>query len=446
MVEYEELDLKEGNDELDLIETKSPIRRAGEAYVRPFEKISQTSGRAGLSALLGAAETAGRAFGGVPQLPGEARQTLSQALLGELSPLERGAYRAGGQAALTFGLGGSPGAAALAAGGGLLGQAVEEGGGGPIAQAVAEISPLVIAPYASAKLLATGEAGPLIRSGKALGMTNAEIAPLIRGEGAKKAAFSTIASKSTRTKMLNRSFKGLERATDRLSQEARRIGEVSPDIKSGLMDDLAELRVSITSDPYISARSKKGLKILEETAAGIGRSEPTGQSLYNAYRNLNRDYRESPYIVSEINKKIGEALKKASPQFGEEFDNTNKLWRSFYALKKANGKAMGFNPLDHAEAYAAIYALAKREPGKLASALESVAGRTAFTKAMLGPRMQKATEKLARSFADNKPAAAAAALQSIESELYRVLEPNEDLDLVEIEAPRETTATLTRLR
>lgn len=401
-------------------ETTSPLMRGG-----------RTLGRLGLAALEGVTKSASQ-LGGQPDL-----LAIRQAQLGEPARtpffeaetgLEKGVSRAAEAALSTAALGGGGKIAGLAAGGGFLGQAVEEAGGGPTSQFVAEILPLAFSPVAAGKLVPSKAQKPLVDAAKRLGMTNKELAPLIRGPGAHGLSQSFLAKPATRKKIVEQSEKGVNRALSNADEAVRKIGEISQDLRTGLLDSFNELASKVEAGVGELAGNKKAASFLRQEMRQIAPRELTGNDLRKLYRAINENAVLRQSEVGRIAKEtIVDTIAKANPQAAKEFQTANQLYTRLKVIE--GGPRHAGERLDRMELYGLVTGIATGHTGQSIKTYLGTEGiRSSFTKAVSGPRGHRLVQKMFSALAEGKPAVAQAAAK-------RLLEETEQYDGKE-ESPR----------
>jgi len=377
----------------------------------------RAAGRLGLSALIGAARGASQ-LGGQPDLrrPQERGEFFSPE-----TGLEKGVARGAEAALTTAALGGGGKVAGLAASGGLLGQAVEEAGGGPAAQFVAEILPVALSPVVAGKLVPSKANRPFVKAAKRLGMTDKEIAPLVRGGKANSLAKSFIAKPSTRKKIVAQSEKGVQKALRSADEAVAKIGPLPQDLRTDILESFGELSGKVEGGIGELAGDKAAANFLRQEMRQIAPKELTGNDLRKLYRAINdKDALRSSEVGRLAKEKIVEVMTKANPTAAKDFETANQLYRRLKIIE--GGPRHAGERLDRMELYGLVTGIATGHTG---GAIKSYAGaeglRSAFTKAVSGPRGHRLVQKMFSALAEGKPAVAQAAakrlLQDTEEDL-----------------------------
>jgi len=377
-------------------------------------------GRGALSALTGATRAA-RSLAGTEKIAKARASETARATGREVKEdfyepetgLEKGIARGSEAALTTLALGGAPATAGLATAGGFLGQAAEEAGAGPGLQLAAELLPLIGAPVAAGKLLPKRADKSMVEAAKRLGMSDKQIAPLVRGRGATALGRSFIAKPATREKIVRRTKSGVDRAIDRANQQVGKIGEVTQDLRTGLIDRFEELASTTEQAIGTTAPEAKGVRFLRHELRKIGRQDLTGNDLRRLYRAANKEFGGSPpEIVREAKNAIVEVISKASPEAGTDFRAANEIYARFKGIEAGPSRAAEY--MDRAELWGLITGVGTGHPlGALETFAAAEGGRRAFTNVMMGPRGQRLAAKMLKGLQDGNRAAAQAAAKRL---------------------------------
>jgi predicted nucleic acid-binding Zn-ribbon protein len=307
----------------------------------------------------------------------------------------------------TAALGAGGKALKTAAAAGAAGQSVRESGA-PEALATGTELIASLAPGGISKNLAPASksAQKIIRSGKQLGLTDAQITPLIQGEK-KAATLSKVAKKGEKTRNLFGSIK--EKLGDTYSSlkempEAKKI--LSLDERSSLGKNLTKIEAELSKTLSPSPDKKAALDYIEKAIQTLHTHDVSPEYLMNFWQDINKSInwnriQGGKKSLASLKAPISEALKKTSPQIAETFEQTNELYSKYAQIAKKLKPDIVDSFLNKGEVVAlapAAFSLMHGNPGLLIGLAGEKAIRILSREMLINPYFQNIGNKLVNNF------------------------------------------------
>lgn len=227
-------------------------------------------------------------------------------------------------------LGGSPATLAAMGGGAALGQGAEELGASPMLSALVELGGSLglggiggkVAPFSK-------EGQKLAAGGRALGLTEKELSPLVKS----KAGFGAGTTLTRKTQRLNRLANSIEsklgKAFKGVEKEAQSYGNLSGDQAQGLVNKLSKSLEKLKKTHNPSEAEKTASSILEEAIKNIDSQGSSYEKLVSSYRSINKMPKAVRNALEPVKKAYASEITKASPKLAQEFLDSNKLYSQF---------------------------------------------------------------------------------------------------------------------
>lgn len=348
------------------------------------------------------------------------------------------AQRAGEAIGGGVAFGAGPGALAALGLGGLAGQAVEEATDSPVAGALAEIA-TSLSPSALSKRLApfAKKGKDLVRSGRAAGLTEKELAPLIQGD-AKLATLGKLARKGSKTQKtfaqieskLGDSYGALKKAASDLPQLSAVQDEK---LLKGFGNVNKELRTTIKAAPEKEA----AIKFVEEAMENVRNRGANPDELIGFWQDINRavnwnSIKGGKKSLASLKKPISEALQEVSPELYKQFEDTNKLYSRFKKVSKALKPDLIDKWINKGEVGALVFGMATGHPWILQKVGSEAATRILARELLTNPRLQTISNKMLQAVRNNKGSAASSLVKQAKKVLSQE-HPEEDWSFLDVE-------------
>lgn len=214
--------------------------------------------------------------------------------------------------------------------GATAGQTVEELGGSPTAGALTELLTSLGAGALKGKVLpGSKEAQELAQAGRTLGLTERELAPLLKGRRG-FALGSTFTRKTERLKKFADSIENkLGDAFKGVREEAAKYGDLSGAQSQKLVDKLGKTLEKVTKTHNPSDAEKAAANILQEAISNIDSQGSSYEKLISSYRSINQQPKRVRNLLEPVKKAYASELAKASPELASDFNRSNRLYAQF---------------------------------------------------------------------------------------------------------------------
>lgn len=297
-----------------------------------------------------------------------------------------------------------PGAAAPAIGRAALSsgasQLVEELGGGETAQNIAGIT-AALSPSVAKKLLTSGKLGEIVKTGRELGLTDAQIAPLLQGE-TKQKWLSALAVKGGKTQAtLEETKKGLIGIYDTIRSSDAATKALSTPVKYKTLGKLEEIVSKLPTE----FRSGIASDLEELSKSGAIK----GNNLIDFWQKINALVSDNPKKYSKLTlmkPAINKALNSLSPELGKSFQQANQLYGKYAEIASKLKPGIADAILKVGEITGGLWSLFTGNLPALASIAGESGVRRIGRELLINPRFQQLGQKLVSAFNQGKWVAA----------------------------------------
>jgi len=277
--------------------------------------------------------------------------------------------------------------------GSTLGQLTEEFGGGETAQNLAELTAW-IGPDVTKKLLETGKSGEIVKAGKALGMTDKQIAPLINSE-TKLKWLSKLSTKGEGTqKKLADTRTGLNAAYEGLKTEGSNVlsKEEGANFVKSLQDKLFEMPSTVR-------------EVISQDLQDLASNPITENSIINFWQDINANLTDKTKQLSNLKNPIKETLAKINPKLANKFEMTNKLYGRYSDIAKKLKPTIVDKVISGSEALRVLGGVTFGNYPVLVEAVGEAAARKLAQSMLTNPRYQQLSQKMINAMKRNYPQA-----------------------------------------
>lgn len=303
--------------------------------------------------------------------------------------------------------GGSAKAILSLAGSGLAGQSVREAGGPEALATGVEIGGSFIPSAIQGKLAPRSvEQKSIVDSGRAIGLTEKQITPLIQAEG-KTALLSKIARKGTKTKKLFASIKDtLGESYNTLKGSPQAKVNIPRTNKVRLKRDFRNIRNDLSKTLAPSPEKEAAIKYIEKAMKTLGNRNITPEHLINFWQDINKSVKWNSIsggkkALSQLKKPVLDVMNAVSPQIAKDFEMTNQLYTKYSQIAKKLKPDIVDAVINKAELLAipaAGIALATGNPWILAGIASESALRTLGREMLINPYFQNTGAKIVTNF------------------------------------------------
>jgi hypothetical protein len=291
------------------------------------------------------------------------------------------------------------------------------------AKAIAQAIPMVV----SGKLKPTDkELGELYEAGKALGLTDKELTPLLQSEE-KMYMLGSAAKKTPETARRMESIrKKLGPIVGGMTEEAASLPAFTKEQSNKFIEALNKLKRELEHTLNPSEEKKKAISFIENTISNMssGKSPIDGLSLVNFYHDINAatDWSKTgtKHLV-EAKKIVKETLKDIDPSFANRFDKANEL----YSKMKSFEEKVGWTPALEKSTFVGEWGalLAGLAFGHVKPVFASIVGeriaRKIATEMLTNPNWQNILRTTERAVKDQSPKLVNAAYNQLKSKVKK---------------------------
>lgn len=336
-----------------------------------------------------------------------------------------------GEGAATGGTGKVLGAVGLS---GAAGQGIREAGGPELAATAVEIGGSLAPSLISQKLIPSGKsAKDLVEAGRKVGLSEAQITPLIQGEK-KVATLSKIARKGSKTKELFSSIKeklGDSYNTIKASKDAKVKLPNADQIK--IRKDFSQIRNDLSKTLAPSPDKEAALNYIEKSLDTLRNANITPEYLINFWQDINRSVKWNSInggkkALAKLKEPISDILNKAAPNLAKDFEMTNELYTKYSQISKKLKPDIVEAFLNKGEiiaAPAAGIALVQGNPWALAGLASESALRLLGREMLINPYFQDLGKKLVKNFNQGSIKSVTESIKQAQEYMSRK-HPNED--------------------
>jgi hypothetical protein len=349
----------------------------------------------------------------------------------------RGAELTGGVKAL----GGKGKALISGAGAGVAGQSLREVGAPESIALGTEIAgQIATAAFTKALSPSSKQAKEIVAAGRAIGLSENQIAPLIQGEG-KVALLSKVARKGEKTKSLFASIKeklGDSYNTIKASPEAKKA--LSDASKNKLIKNFEEIYTDLSKTLSPSPDKEAAIKFVEKAISSLDNKPIDPEHLVNFWQDINKSVKWNSIqggkkALAKLKEPLLDALKEASPKLAKDFEMTNELFTKYSQIAKKLKPDIVDSFVNKGEVLAlapAAIGIIHGNVGILAGLAGEAALRSLSREMLINPYFQNIAKKLVTNFNE-------ASLNGVKTTLKQTREfmerkyPEEDWSFIEKE-------------
>lgn len=287
------------------------------------------------------------------------------------------------------------------------GQAVREAGGPEALATGIEIAgPLATSAIQGKLSPSNAKAKDIVDSGRAIGLTEKQIAPLMQGE-TKMAILSKVARKGTKTKNLFASIKeSLGDSYQNIKQSVSNLGNVNYANQKILIDKFTRIKNDLQKTLKASPDKEAAIKFIEEAVDKVSKSGTTAEELINFWQDINKSVKWNSIqggkkSLSQLKEPILEVLNNVAPQAAKDFEMTNKLYTKYAQISKKLKPDLVDSFVNKGEILAgapAGLALIYGNVMPLASLGGEIATRLLSREMLINPYFQNVANKLVKNF------------------------------------------------
>lgn len=283
----------------------------------------------------------------------------------------------------------------------------------------------------------TQEARQIYESAKSLGLSDAELTPMIQGEFRKKllGAIATPTRGSARS--LERSESALWSAYERIKQQAEGLAPASEDQLNNIASKTQEIVSSLKKSKMPTDDKRKAIEKIEAFQDKVLEEGFTPAEVIDTWQDINqtvnwRSFSQGKKVLGELNKTLSDFLKESSPELFRQFESVNKLWdrlqetveaispKAYSSLLKA-GEVGGF--------LKGMKDFVTNGDGVLLSSMIGVKGLKALASEMLtNPRLNSNVNRLLKSINSARRPTMVQALNEFRKDLRNYPEIDEEVD------------------
>lgn len=317
---------------------------------------------------------------------------------------------------------------------GLAGQGIREAGGPEWAATGTEIAGSLAPSLVSKKLIPTGKgAKDIVESGRKIGLSEAQITPLIQGEK-KVATLSKVARKGTKTKELFGQIK--EKLGDSYNSiKGRPEAKIKlPNAEQiNLRKEIGQIRNELSKTLAPSPDREAALNFIEKSLETLRNGQVSPEYLVNFWQDINKSVKWNSIqggkkALAQLKQPLSNALEKVSPQLAKDFEMTNELYSKYAQISKKLKPDLIDSIINKGEilaAPAAGLALAQGNPWALIGLGSESALRLLGREMLINPYFQNVGKKLVTNFNQSSMKAVTESVKQVQEYMQRK-HPNED--------------------
>ena len=267
-----------------------------------------------------------------------------------------------------------------------------------------------IGPDITKKLLESGKDAELIKFGKKMGMTDAEITPLIQSEF-KQNWLSKLAIKYGKTeKALSKTQNSLKNVYQKVTKSPNAKLEISEMENGKLINRIQEK----LSDFPSSTRD-----VIKKDLDDLLSNPITGETLANFWKDINHVAGKDRNLLSTLKDPLGKAITSASPEMGKEFEMINKLYTKYYPIASKLKPNLTSNIIRAVEALALPISLITGDLVHITSFLGQGATRRMTREMLINPHFQQLSKKMIFAIEQNKFGLASKVITDLKKEIEK---------------------------
>lgn len=287
--------------------------------------------------------------------------------------------------------------------GGASGAAAETYGAPEWAQSLAEI-PAQVTPGFGSRLIPNNTQSALVNDARNLGLTEAQITPLIQGSR-KARVLSKVASRRGQTEQaLSDSYESLGMVYDRLSTR--------PDAKVPL-NPYQTQRVSAAIEEKLSSMPAGVRNKISEDLSDLVNGPMDAQNLINFYKDINYYVGNGERQLGLLKEPITTAIGQISPQLAQEFNVTNRLYQNYHNIAKQLKPNIASDFLSATEGARLLFGAFTGNYPLIVETIGEGAARKLASGLLVNPRFQNLSKQMVKALNDSKFAVAEKVYESM---------------------------------
>lgn len=297
-------------------------------------------------------------------------------------------------------------------------------------------------PGGGAKAIDPRHMSKIFKAGKAIGLSEKELTPLIQGT-AKEQLLGKIAKKTQGLRAAVDVTKNkLGDYYDTIINRANRFGPVKDELASKLTDKFAKIQMRLENTLKASPDTESAVKYIQGVIENSNNYGVTPSKLVNTYREINKAVnwnavKGGKKVLAQLKEPLLETLKKAAPTVEKDLSNFNML----YSKMKGFEKSVGIGKIGQwLEANKAASMLGKIALGAFGGSVVGIApvakayaaieaSRLVATKLLTDPKWQNLHNKILTAIKNQSFSAAPKLLQILKKKTKE--EMPEDYDLID---------------
>lgn len=290
---------------------------------------------------------------------------------------------------------------------GTLGQSARELGAPEGVASGLEIATSFIPSMVSKKNIPLGKKQKeLYESGKKIGLSEAQITPLIQSEK-KISTLSKVAKKGTKTKELFSSIKeSLGDSYSNIKKSVSNINSVGQKNNEILLDKFSSIKNDLQKTLAASPDKEQAIKFIDTAIKKIELEGASPESLINFWQDINKSVKWNSIqggkkSLSRLKEPILDILKKVNPSSAKDFEMTNELYSKYSQIAKQLKPDVIDTMLNKTEILAlpaSGIALLTGNPWPLKALATEKAIRTLSREMLINPYFQNISKKLVKDF------------------------------------------------
>lgn len=320
------------------------------------------------------------------------------------------------------------------AGSGIAGQSARELNAPESLASGIEIAGSILPSAIQGKLAPSNkEAKKTVDAGRALGLTEQQITPLVQREK-KAATLSKVARKGTKTKEIFESIK--EKLGDSYNAiKSHKIAKVKLDplVKQNLNSEFSKIRDNLSKTLASSPDRQAALEFIDKAINSLAGTDITPEHLVNFWQDINKSVKWNSIqggkkALTQLKKPISEALERVAPNLAKDFEMTNDLYSKYSQIAKKLKPDIVDSFVNKGEilaAPAAGLALLQGNPWVLSGLTTESAIRILGREMLINPYFQNIGNKLVKNFNNSSMKGVTQTVQQVKEYMMRK-HPNED--------------------
>lgn len=293
---------------------------------------------------------------------------------------------------------------------GFLGEVAKESGLPPWAQSLAEL-PAFAAPSLGKKIIPTAAQKELVEGGRRLGLSEEAITPLIQSEMKKKWLTKFSPKRGRTQEALKKSKSGLGNIYGALENSEVAKSALTTEQSQEVLESIEGVMEKLPS----GVRNK-----IKQDLSDLLNAPITGSSLINFFKDINHYIGKGEQKLGLLKGPIGDALKKLSPQLGEDFSITNRLYSEYAQMAGRLKPTLVGDLMSAGRAVRTMLGVTTGNYPLLAEAIGESAAKRIAREMLINPRLQNLSKKMVSALNQNKSAIANRILKDYTKEISEI--------------------------